>query len=433
MKIQHWLAAAAAVALATTVVGCSGNGGSGDGGEVTLEMVESLTSPTRTELLKNLIAGFEEANPGIKVNLVSPPTEQADSKIQQMLQAGSGIDVLEVRDNTVGAFSTNGWLYDMAADSKAWSGWDDLTEAAQTASFTGDTQYLIPYGFYGLSLFYRTDLIEEAGFSGPPHSWQDLYDQAKAIQNPSQNRYGYAFRGGKNANGQLAAVLEAFAADKLDTANAFKTTAGGTLFGTPEALEGLKFYISLYEDASPEAAIAWGYPEMVEGFNNGSTAFLLQDPEVIATISESETVTESQWNTAPLPVGPSGKAFQPMAWAGWGVAKSSQHTAEAVKLVQYLTSDGAIEFAKGNSMVPILASAADDEYFKTGPWASYVKMTNEPETYLPVTEPRTVSWWSEWQAKADADFQKVLLGQATPEDTLADWDAYWTEKFASQG
>jgi len=122
-----------------------------------------------------------------------------------------------------------------------------------------------------------------------------------------------------------------------------------------------------------------------------------------------------------------------MAWAGWGVAKSSEHTAEAVKLVQYLTSDGAIEFAKGNSMVPILASAADDEYFKTGPWASYVKMTNEPETYLPVTEPRTVSWWSEWQAKADADFQKVLLGQATPEDTLADWDAYWTEKFASQG
>ena len=31
-----------------------------------------------------------------------------------MLQSGKGVDVLEVRDITVGPFSNNGWLYDMA-------------------------------------------------------------------------------------------------------------------------------------------------------------------------------------------------------------------------------------------------------------------------------------------------------------------------------
>lgn len=438
MKSKRWMAALA-VSVALMAGGCApaadsgGTANGGGGGEVTLQMVESLTNPARTTLLKGILAKFEAANPGIKVNLVSPPTDQADNKIQQMLQAGSGIDVLEVRDNTVGAFSTNGWLYDLASDTKNWSGWANLTKAAQTASFTGEAQYLIPYGFYGLSLYYRTDLIKAAGFAGPPHSWDDLYQQAKAIQDPAKNQYGYAFRGGKNANGQLAAIMEAFAADKLDPTNSFKQTAGGTLFGTSEALDAMNFYLKLFKDASPETSVAWGYAEMVEGFNNGSTAFLLQDPEVIATITESTTVKADQWGTSPLPVGPTGKAFQPMAWAGWGVAKSSQHAAESVKLVQYLTSDAAIEFAKGNSMVPILASAADDPDFKTGPWAAYVAMTTDPATYVPVTEPRTVAWWSEWQAKADADFQKVLIGQATPADTLKDWDAYWTEKFASQG
>jgi len=401
------------------------------GGEVTLQMVESLTNPARTELIKGLLTKFESANPGIKVNLISPPTDQADQKIQQMLQAGSGIDVLEVRDHTVASFANNGWLYDLSPDLASWAGWNELTTTAQTAAQTAGGKFMVPSGFYGLSLYYRTDLIKDAGFPNPPHSWQDVYDQAKKIQDPAKNRYGYAFRGGKLANGQLTAIMQAFAADKIDPANSFKQKAGGTIFGTQEALDAMNLYIKIFKEASPETSVAWGYPEMVEGFNNGSTAFLLQDPEVIATIQASTTVKADQWSTTPLPVGPSGKACQPMAWGGWGVAKSSTHTAESVKLVEYLTSGApAIDFAKGNSLVPVVKAAGNDEFFKTGPWATYVKMNSDPATYLPVMEPRTVAWWSEWQAKADADFQKVLIGQATPQDTLKDWDTYWTQKFA---
>lgn len=99
-------------AAATLLTGCSTMSPEASG-TVTLNMVESLTNPTRTALLKDLIADFEQRNPKIKVNLVSPPTEQADQKLQQMLQSGSGVDVLEVRDITVGPWSTNGWLYDM--------------------------------------------------------------------------------------------------------------------------------------------------------------------------------------------------------------------------------------------------------------------------------------------------------------------------------
>ncbi|MDX6322535.1 MAG: multiple sugar transport system substrate-binding protein [Propionibacteriaceae bacterium] len=114
MKRRQFILAAASLTAATTLPGCSsGSSSSGGGGDVTLQMVESLTNPTRSEVLKKLLAEFESANPGIKVQLVSPPTEQADQKIQQMLQAGSGADVLEVRDLTVGPFSNNGWLYDM--------------------------------------------------------------------------------------------------------------------------------------------------------------------------------------------------------------------------------------------------------------------------------------------------------------------------------
>lgn len=415
------------------LTGCSSGAGPAEDGKVTLQMVESLTNPARTELIRGLLDEFEKENPDIKVNLVSPPTEQADQKIQQMLQSGKGVDVLEVRDITVGPFSNNGWLYDLTDDLKAWDGWDALTENAQSASVAEDGKsYFVPYGFYGLSLFYRKDLVEQAGFDGPPHSWKDLLEQASAIQDPSKNIYGYAFRGGQNANSNVVAAIEAYTIDDLNVDDAFLLKNGDTMFSAPEAQEAVDDYFALFEQASPPSAVSWGYPEMVAGFTNGSTAFLLQDPEVIATVQDSSLKPE-QWDTAPLLVGPSGKAAQPLAVAGWGVAEKSANKEAAVKLVQFLASEEpATEFAQANSLVPIVASASDDEFYKTGPWTSYVTMTEDPETYINVRQPRGVSWWTEWIQKSDQDVQKVLLGDMTTKELLTSWDEFWTEKYAAE-
>ena len=113
-------------------------------------------APVRAFDVADLYRGPVEAE-------ISPPTDQADQKLQQMLQAGSGVDVLEVRDLTVGPFSNNGWLYDMSADLKEWDGLDKLTDQAKAVAIDSEGKsYFVPYGFYGLSLFYRTDLVKEA-------------------------------------------------------------------------------------------------------------------------------------------------------------------------------------------------------------------------------------------------------------------------------
>lgn len=418
--------------LALTACSGGGSDSSAEGGDVELQMVESLTNPARTELLRGLLDDFEAENPGVTVKLVSPPTEQADQTIQQMLQSGSGVDVLEVRDITVGPFSNNGWLYDMTDDLGSWDGWDALTDNAKAAAEGDGESYFVPYGFYGLSLFYRADLVEEAGFDGPPTSWEELLEQASAIQDPANNTYGYAFRGGQNGNTNVVAAIEAYLVDDLDPSNAFLVEDGSTIFAAPEAQDAVDTYFDLFEQGSPPSAVSWGYPEMVAGFTNGSTAFLLQDPEVIATVQESN-LTEDQWDTAPLLTGPDGKAAQPLAVAGWGVAEASKHKDAAVDLIEFLSSaEPATEFAQANSLVPIIVEASDDEFYSTGPWTSYVTMTENPDTYVNVQQPRGVSWWSEWIQKSDQDVQNVLLGNMTTAELLESWDAYWVEKYASE-
>ncbi|WP_380171471.1 ABC transporter substrate-binding protein [Kineococcus sp. DHX-1] len=428
---RTWKLFGAGLVTALVASGCGGSSGSSDG--VTLQMVESLTNPARTQVLEGLIDDFEAANPGVQVKLVSPPTNSADQKIQQMLQSGKGVDVLEVRDTTVGPFTANGWLEDLSDDLAPWPGWNDLTQQAVDYAKTPDGTWYLPYGFYGLSLFYRTDLVEKAGFDGPPATWDELLDQAAKIQDPGAGTYGYAFRGGTNGNGNVVAAIEAYVADRLDPANAFKLADGSTIFAAPEAQQAVDTYFELFEKAAPPSSVAWGYPEMVEGFANGSTAFLLQDPEVIATVSGSSAITTDQWSTAPLLTGPTGKAAQPVATAGWGLAAKSEHKAEAVKLVEFLSSgEASTTFTKENSLVPILKTAAQDPYYTEGPWASYVTMTENPQTYLSVVQPRTVDWWTEWTQKADGEVQRVLTGDMTTAELLASWDAYWTQKWAGQ-
>ena len=423
--------AAAATAAALLLSACGPGPAEKADGQVTLQMVESLTNPTRTTLLKKLIADFEAKNSGIKVQLISPPTNQADQKIQQMLQSGKGVDVLEVRDTTVGPFSTNKWIYDMAPDLKGWDGLQALTPNALKVTEQGGKSYMVPYGFYGLSLFYRKDLVQQAGFSGPPKSWTEMVEQAKKINDPSKNKYGYSFRGGLGGAGNAIAVISGYVIDDINKDNAFKLTDGKTIFSSPKAVDALNLYVDLFKTASPPSSVSWGYPEMVQGFTSGTTGFLLQDPEVIATVKESKTIKEDQWGTAPLPVGPTGKAAQPLANAGWGVAEGSEHKAEAVKLVKFLTSgDAAMTFSKENSLVPILKSAADDPFFKDGPWASYVAMNSSPDTYVVVTQPRGVPWSTEWGNKSDADVQKLITGKAQPAEILQSWDEYWTKKWA---
>jgi multiple sugar transport system substrate-binding protein len=117
--VKGWTTLFAGVMLLGTLAGCSGSGStentttpSGNTAapsesaksteapakQVTLHMIESLTSPERTKLLQDAIARFQKDNPNIKVELISPPFDQADNKIRTLLAAKQELDILEVRD-----------------------------------------------------------------------------------------------------------------------------------------------------------------------------------------------------------------------------------------------------------------------------------------------------------------------------------------------
>ena len=63
--------------------------------------MESLTSPERTAVLREIADKYQAEHSNITIDIISPPLENADAKITQMLMNGSGADIVEVRDSTV--------------------------------------------------------------------------------------------------------------------------------------------------------------------------------------------------------------------------------------------------------------------------------------------------------------------------------------------
>ncbi|GAB1530275.1 MULTISPECIES: ABC transporter substrate-binding protein [Brevibacillus] len=438
MGFRSWISVALQLTMATALlVGCSQPAATPDSvspsgaNGVTLKMVESITSPQRTALLKDMLTQFEAKNPGIKVDLISPPFEGADQKITQMLMAKEELDVLEVREFNAKQFSMNGFIENLKPYTDKWQNYDQLTDVAKRrATWVDKTPYYIPNGLYQRVLYYRTDWFKEAGIE-VPKTWDELLVAAKKLTDPSKNRYGYSFRGGATGWDYALITMWAYNGTEVDPDSAFLMKDGRTLFSTPQSLEAMQYYKQLYKEGSPKDSVSWGFQEMVQGFVAGSTAMLIQDPDVIDRAKEK--MQEGTWATAPIPLGPSGVAQQVVGGPGWGMTAYSKHKEEAWKLIAFLSDpEQSTHFAKKTSTIPVVKSAAEDEFYKTGYFQPFMEMSQQPTKFLDVSRPVDYKGWGAWQSTADKDIQSFLLDQLTAEDLLKKWDQYWTKEKAER-
>ena len=78
--------------------------------DTTLKLVEVITSPERTKTLESIVAKFEAANPGTKVEIISLPWGESFQKFATMVSAGEIPDVMEMPDTWVSLYGNNGML-----------------------------------------------------------------------------------------------------------------------------------------------------------------------------------------------------------------------------------------------------------------------------------------------------------------------------------
>ena len=388
-----------------------------------LTVVEVITSPPRTELLRSLIDQFEEANPGIEVEIISLPWGQAFEKLATMVQGGQTIDVVEMPERWMSLYASNGQLVDMEAYFQAWEGKDTVSEAAiEYGRVVDGSLHMIPYGFYLRALFYNTKLFEQAGLDGPPQTWDDFAAAAEAVTALGDGKTGYCLRGGPGGTtGWLLAMTA------MEGSGRWFDDDGRSIFYSDAAKAGAQMLVDIYSNGwAPRDSVNWGFNEIVAGFYSGNCAMLDQDPD--ALIAVAQYMDPNDFAVAPLPLGPSGKSFPSIGYAGWSMMTGTVDQDASWALIAHLSGCASnLEWAKLVGVIPICNAADDDPYFSGEQFAGWLTELND-DRWEPMPYP---AYLEEYAYFADVlsiqTAQEMLLGERTVDDVVTEWADYLTE------
>jgi multiple sugar transport system substrate-binding protein len=416
------LGASVAAAALFATAGCSASGASGssDGGDVTLEFAQWWEPELPDGAFRELMDEFEADNPGIKVELLSGPYASTKEQLFAGAAAGTMSDVVGLDGAWVSDFAKQGAIADLT-ELMSESDYDD-SELASQIQVDGST-YMIPVVNFVYPMFSNDDLLAQAGVTTPPTNRTEFTDAAKAVT------------GLGTASGWILPLsLEAPNGIQNDVMS-WAWASGGTMLddGQPDVTnDDVKGVVEYIDDLWKDGVIAPGSFTMkeqdkVEEFTNGRVGMMIDSLAHINLIRESNP--DLNFSISPLPAedGFEGERGIPYASWGIGVADSSEHKAEAWKLVEFLMSE------ETNSKLSSIANAfpgntksvpdfvTDDELFAT---AFEIYQNGYPAnefTGLPVAE--------QLMRLFDEQFQVLLDGGQSVDDMLEKTQEAWLAEF----
>jgi multiple sugar transport system substrate-binding protein len=392
---------------------------------VVLNFMEVMTSPARTEVLHSMIDEYVRQHPDVKINLISPPYEQADNRLTMSLNAQEALDIVEVRDLTASQYVTNKNLEDLTPYIDAWDEAKSLLAITREAAVSaGGKPYLIPQFFYIKALFVRTDVLAKLGVTKMPNTLDELYQICAQITNPAKNQFGFTLRG-KGSPYKSSDVLIISDIQNIDTDNLYLMKDGSSVYENPAFLEGLKKYAELYRSATPQDSVNWGFNEQINAFVSGVTPFLMQDPDTVPLLDEQ--LGRDKYTVIPMPAGRSGTTYLDYGFAGFGIPSYSKNKKAAWDFIAFMSSAKQnAAFCKEYGALPVHSTTfEEDSYFNSGLYQAWAQTMNSPGRFTFIKYPYESEKFPGWGQVQEQYMQSTLLGDTTPEQAVKVWANYW--------
>ncbi len=292
---------------------------------------------------------FNQQHPDINLQVVEAPSDSDQVEglyTASFLLGNSPYDLVYMDIVWTPKFAAAGWLEDLS---------DRLSEAERAEYLAGDIQggiyqgelYRIPFRSDAGMLYYRQDLLEEAGYQ-PPETFSELIQISQELQQQGLADWGYVWQG-KQYEGLAAMFVEI-----LKGSGAFwvdpKTLEVG--LDRPEAIEAVEFLrTTIDKGISPPGVTTYAEDETRRLFQNGKTVFLRNWPYVYGSALQSPIAGKYSIKPMVHQVGKDSGA----CLGGWGlgIAKSSKHKEAAWQVIEFFSSENSQrEYVLNTGYVP---------------------------------------------------------------------------------
>ncbi len=285
-----------------------------------------------SEVVTELLPEFERTHPGIKVKVEQLPWTAAHEKLLTAVAGDSTPDVCELGNTWIPELVALKALAPLDARIAASTGIAsaDYFPGIWATNVIGGSTFGVPWYVDTRLLFYRTDLVRDAGFPDPPRSWSEWQRVLAAVV--------------AHGSGEHYAILlpldefEPLLALALQQPEPLLVDGGVRANFASAAFERtLDFYVGMFRKGYAPGVSSSQISNVWTEFGRGYFAFYISGPWNIGEFQRRlPPELAGRWMTAPLP-GPDGPGASIAGGASLAVFGHSRHQDAAWQLVEYLS------------------------------------------------------------------------------------------------
>ncbi len=283
------------------------------------------------EVISELIPEFERENPGIEVRIQQLPFSAAHEKLLTAFVGNTLPDLSQLGNSWVPEFAALGALdpLDQRVAANADIPRADYFPGIWDSNMVNDKLYGVPWYVDTRLLFYRRDILKQAGFDHPPRDWAEWQRQMVAIKKlVGPGRYAVYFPLNEYEPLEILG-LQAVEPMVTDDARGNFRSAGFR--------KSFDFYLSTMRNGLAPVAASTDVANVWDEFDRGWFSFYITGPWQIGEFKRRLPANrQDEWTTAPMP-GPDGPGVSNAGGSSLVMFKSSAKKDAAWKLVRFLS------------------------------------------------------------------------------------------------
>lgn len=378
------------------------------------EVVKFWAMGREGEVVAELIPEFERLNPGIRVELQQIPWTAAHEKLLTAFAGRVTPDLAQLGSSWVPELVALGALEPLGEEIAASNVVDpeDYFPGGWSGNVIDGRIWGVPWYADTRILFYRSDLLREAGFAEVPDNWSDWVKAMRAVKQRADPGDYAIFLPINEYEPLLAFALQ-------QPEPLLRDGGRHGNFQSPGFVRASEFYLDLFRQGLAPRATNTQISNIYDEFAKGHFAFIITGPWNIGEFKKRlPAERQDDWMTAPLP-GPGGPGASIAGGSSLAIFERSEQKEAAWKLIEYLSRpETQIRFFELTGDLPPRRSVWKSSLLADDPYAQAFR-----EQLERTEAPPAVPEWERIGQQMRVVSERAVVGQISPTQFRAVLDA----------
>jgi multiple sugar transport system substrate-binding protein len=309
-------------------------------------------------MMKERLEKFGKDN-NIDVEYVIYAQNDLQAKLLASIEAKNPPDLVMTNDPIARQFVAS----DQLVDTSDIINKIDFSSGAKSISVAENKYFMVPHSLQLSGVFLRKDVWDKHQLP-IPKTWQELYEQAKVVNDPKNGFYATGLplgqSGGGDAENMIRNVLLSYGATVVDKNN-------NIIINSKETLEAFKFLAKFWQEGlTPPSSVTWDDNGNNNAYIAGTVGFVINSASIYEALMKDKPELEKATVMVPIPGGPKGN----MITGGgnvFAIFKNAKGTKWAKKFVtEFYDKDFYNKLIEkvGGKYQPVLNGLTDTPFWK---------------------------------------------------------------------